>query len=280
MTTEERDPIGSRLKAARETAGYTGTGLAEALGWPSGTGKYKISKIERGRQIPTAEDITAWAQATGMNDRLRDQLISKAAEAEATRDTYSKRAAHGQEPIQDDYTKRAARTKRFTFFEMTFIPRYLQTPDYMRATLQEHHDKHGTVDDVAAAVRKRQESVRFLTDPDKQFTFLIDEPVLRRRRFPASIMRAQLFHLSSAIGLDNVTLAIYPSLSRQVNSNTESSFEIFDDEACIETAVTDEEHLADKVEVLETLFARYWQDAVTGDDARQLILDAINHLPA
>jgi transcriptional regulator with XRE-family HTH domain len=279
---ETRDTIlGASLKKAREAAGLTGVQLAQRLGWAATTGKGKVSKLEGGRQTPTSDEISAWATATGVNERLRDQWLALAEQEREEQANYRARMAGGQQAIQRQYGDLASHTTRFTFFETFVFPRYLQTPEYMRAILQEHHDKHGTFDDVAAAVKERQGSVRLLLDDTKTFVFLLDEPLLRRTRFPASIMRPQLIQLMSVIGLPNVTLAIYPSLSRPVHSYTESSFEIFDDVAFIETALADERKLlADDVEILERLFARYMQDAVVNEDARPLIADALAALPA
>lgn len=282
--TTRHDTLGTALQKARKAANLTGEELAERCGFRTKSGnlaKDKISKIESGKQLITADEVDAWANATGVGERVRDQWKLLAEQAEEHRSSnYRKRGAQGQQPVQKAFTDLAEETSRFTFFEMTFLPRYLQIPDYTRAVLQEHHDKHGTIDDVAAATRERQSSTRFLYDDSKKFHFLIDEPVLRRTRFPASIMRPQLLHLMSVIGLDNVTLAVYPSLSRPVNSLTESSFELFDDIGYIETALEDAPRLlADDVEELEKLFERYWEDAAIGEDARTIILDAIAHLP-
>lgn len=281
MTNPEVPPtrgteLGASLKKARGT--LTQTELAERAGWDK-SGKTKVSKIESGKQLPDPEDLDAWASATGASDRLRDQWKALATQAEELRSNYKKRARHGQQPVQKAYSDLAAETTNFRFFEMTFLPRYLQVPEYTRAVLQEHHDKHGTVNDVEAAAQERQGSVHYLYDSSKRFVFLIDEAVLRRRRFPASIMRPQLDRLLSAIGLSNVTLAIYPSLSRPVHSLTESSFELFDDIGYVESALEDAPRLlADDVERLEGLFDRYWQDAAIGDEARRLILDATSVL--
>jgi len=273
---EARTPLGASLKQARNNAGLTGAQLGEQLGWRPSTIKGKVSKIERGDQTPPDEEILAWAQVTGVSDRVRDQWLTIAAEERREPVNYRQRIAGGQEQIQQEYTDRAESTTRFAFFETAVIPRYLQTPEYMREVLQEHHDKHGGIEDVAGAVRRRQESVKYLLNSSKSFTFLLDESILRGTRFPPSIMRPQLFNLISASRLDTVTLGIYPSLSRPVNSYTESSFEIFDDIAFIETALADERKLlADNVEILERLFARYWQDAVVDEEARAMIADAM-----
>lgn len=278
---EARTALGESLKKAREKAGLTGAELSERLGWNVSTGKGKVSKIENKGQIPTDEELNGWAAVTGVSDRLRNQWISLAAtDRQELAANYRQRLASGQRSVQKQYTDRAETTTRFVFFETAVFPRYLQIPEYMRIMLQEHHDKHGTIDDVAAAVKERQASVRYLLDDSKDFTFLLDESILRGRRFPPSVMRPQLFQVMSVIGLANVTLGIYPSLSRDVHSVTESSFEIFDDVAYIETALADERKLlADDVEILERLFARYWEDAVTGDEARAMITDVLAALP-
>lgn len=265
--------LGASLKKARGE--LTGTDLSEHAGWGK-SGKTKVSKIEGGTQTPSEADLDAWAAITGVSDRVRDQWKLLAVQAATQKaGNYKKRASNGQEIVQREYSDLAAQTNIFRFFEMTFIPRYLQIPEYTRFVLTEHHEKHGAVNDIDAATHARQGSVQYLYDASKTFTFLIDEPVLRKTRVPAAIMRPQLDRLLSAVGLPNVTLAIYPSLSSPVGSFTESSFEIFDDIAYIETAAEDGSRLlADDVERLEGLFRRYWQDAATGDDARQLILNA------
>lgn len=261
--------LGASLKKAR--GALTQTELADRAGWGK-TGKTKVSKIESGKQLPDEDDLDKWATATGVGDRLRDQWKLLAGQAGELRSNYKKRARHGQQPVQKAYSDLAAQTTHFRFFEMAFFPRYLQIPEYSRAVLQEHHDKHGTIDDVEAATQERQSSVYHLYDPAKTFVFLIDEPVLQKRNLPGPIMRRQLDRLMSAIGLTNVTLAIYPSLSRRVRSTTEGSFELFDDLGYLENPLEDAtRRLADDVERLESLFDRYWRDAVVGDEARQLI---------
>lgn len=285
MTSDDQNQVarelGASMRQARTAAGFTQAELAERAGWPEGSRKTKVSKIEGGRQLPTATDIDAWAAATGVDDRVHKQWKTLAVQAGSERSAgYAKRLAGGQERVQREYTDLAEETIRFRFFETFVIPRYLQVPQYTRAVLEEYHDKFDSVDDIAAATKERQRSVNYLYDDTKTFVFLIDEPVLRRRRFPPSIMRAQLHNLLSAIGLDRVTLGIYPSLSRPVRTLTESSFELFDDIGFIETALEDDRRLlAGDVLKLEALFDRYWQDAAVNEDARPIILDAIAALP-
>ncbi len=282
MTNREPNPtlLGESLKKARTEAGLTQDQLAEQIGWEKTTGKSKVSKIESGRQVPSDGDINDWAAATAAEDRLREQWKTLASEAEeARRLSYKSRLGGGQAAVQREWTDRAANTTRFRFFETFGIPRYLQVPEYTRAMLEEFGN-YSTVNDLDAAVQARLASGRYLYDTSKSFAFLIDEPVLRRRRFPPAVMRPQLHALQAAIGLSNVRLGIYPSLSRPVSRLTPSHFNLFDDMGFIETALGGATQLLyDSVAELDELFEAYWRDAVEGAEARELILAAIADLP-
>ena len=71
MTTpayqRERGRLAEALKALRVGAGLSGARLAEMLGWQQS----KVSKIETRRQLPSRDDIAAWASAVGARPRRR-----------------------------------------------------------------------------------------------------------------------------------------------------------------------------------------------------------------
>src|SRR6266704_656331 len=52
--------LAERLQRMRKAAGLTGDQLAARLGWKS---RSKIPKLENGRQMPTEDEIRAWADA-------------------------------------------------------------------------------------------------------------------------------------------------------------------------------------------------------------------------
>lgn len=269
------DGLATRLRNAR------GDMLAKDLAAQAKWLATKVSKIESGKQLPSVDDLNTWAAITGIKEPLLGQLHAMLVEAQAFHTDYKNRMRNGQKAVQQEYNDLAETTTSFRFFEMAGIPRYLQLPQYTRALLQEMHDQHGSVDDVDEATAARQESVSYLHQLHRRFEFIIEEPVLRRRRLPPSVMRSQLFHLGTAIGLPNVRLGIYPSLSRQVRWTPQNSFELFDDVGYVETFATDGPRLlADEVAKYDVVMARLWEDAVEGDEARQLILDAIADLPA
>lgn len=272
--------LGASLRKARTEAKLTQANLAQQAGWKESTGKSKVSKTESGEQVPDADDLERWARATGVDARLLDQWKILAAEEDARRNaSYKNRLKGGQAPVQQEWTKRAEESTRFRFFETFVVPRYLQVPEYTRATLEEFKT-FSSVDDLDAAVKVRQASTRLLYDPDKSFQLIIDEPVLRRKRFPRSVMRPQLLFLQSVIGEED-QLRIYPSLSRRVSKLTPSSFELFDNLGYIETAAGGAKPLLyDTVAQLERTFDELWSEAVGGDAAREIIALALKELPA
>lgn len=284
MSDDKQDPrkgnqqLAERLKKARTDKGLTQTELAAHADWGD-SGKTKVSKIESGRQLPSEADIDQWATATGLSGRLVKQLKAMLVEAEQLRTSYRKRMVKGQAPVQQEYTDLAETTTSFRFFETFVLPRYIQVPEYALAVLSEFK-RHASINDVEEAVNVRLSSIRFLYDPAKRFEFLINEPVIRSRRFPPEVMRPQLDRLLSVIGLRNVRFGIYPQISAPTRRLPVSSFELFDDIGFIETALGDgPKLLADDVERLDQDLAEFWADAFEGDDARALILDAINALP-
>lgn len=59
--------LGARLRALRAIRYRSGSALARALDWP----QTKVSKIERGAQLPSQADLTAWVEAAGAGRRDR-----------------------------------------------------------------------------------------------------------------------------------------------------------------------------------------------------------------
>jgi transcriptional regulator with XRE-family HTH domain len=263
--------LANRLKAAR--GAMLARELAAATGWqPS-----KISKIEAGKQLPTPADLAEWAKHTGMDERLYEQLKVMLDEALALRIDYSQRYRHGQTGVQQEYNDLAQQTKSFRFFETAVVPRYLQVPEYTRALLQEFRP-YASVDDVDEATRERQKSVDYLYT-DRQFAFLLDEPVLRRKSVPPEVMHDQLDRLMAVIGRRNIRLGIYPSLSQRVQRTPINGFELFDDIGYSETWIGEGPRLlVDAVSKYDEVLDQLWQEAAEGDAARELINKAIAEL--
>ncbi len=121
--------LGARLRALREGAGFSGAELAAALG--SGWRQSKNSKPETGRQLPTLNEITEWAAATGADPQ---PLVALRSRASAEYGSWKERTAGaGSALARQDQVDALARSCTFLAeFRAVLIPGYLQTPDYMK----------------------------------------------------------------------------------------------------------------------------------------------------
>lgn len=267
------DGLATRLRKARGDT--PAKELATAAGWlPS-----KVSKIEAGKQLPSPDDLKAWAQHTGVDDILLGQWQAMLVEAQAFRSDFEMRMRDGQKAVQREYNDLIATATVFRFFEMTYVPRFLQIPEYTKIVLKEQHKLHGGIDDVDAAVDERQESVGYLYDSKRQFEFIIDEALLLRQRVEPAVMRQQLDRLQSVIGLRNVRLGIMP-LGEPIGIFPQNSFELYGDVGYVETFYGDDPKLLiDVVSKYNRVMDLLWESAVDGDKARRIILAAQARLP-
>lgn len=76
-------PLNEVLRQWRIAASLSGRQLADALAWPAS----KVSRIEHGRQLPLASEITAIAALCGATHEQADELIAQLSDFEANRRT-------------------------------------------------------------------------------------------------------------------------------------------------------------------------------------------------
>ena len=156
--------LAERLNGLREAAGLTGEALAGTLGWsPS-----KVSKIQNGRQLPTAKDIQAWAGATG-HPEVTDELLALRRQAETINTRWRRRLGEGGEPtVQQDINELTRNAARIRNAQVTVIPGLLQTPGYARAIFTQVSAVYPAVD-IDAAVEARMRRREILHEEDRTF---------------------------------------------------------------------------------------------------------------
>jgi transcriptional regulator with XRE-family HTH domain len=266
--------LAARLRDLRLDSKMSGKEFAEAAGWAQS----KVSRIENGRQLPSAEDIRKWADVLVLEPALVVELNEQLADLLAARNDWRRRAHQGQVAIQADYNRLAAESTLIRQFDTASIPGLLQTPGYARQMLaQAIILGHLERDDVEPALALRLQRQQALYDPGKRFEFLIDEAVLRRLVCPPPVMRGQLDRLQTMVGMPNIRLGIVP-LGMQLEIVPQNGFVLYDDLAFAETftseGVCSEEESAAYARILDLL----WQDAVTEEAARRLIVAAAHAL--
>jgi transcriptional regulator with XRE-family HTH domain len=250
----------------REAAGLTGNELAARLGWGAKSGPPKISKIENGRQMPTANDIRTWATATGQGEQI-PELLEMLADLQSVH-TRKRITRPGGVQLQDDYDQRIRAATHIRNMEIAIIPGLLQTAPYTRSVMTQVSAVYGSMD-VDAAVQARMQRQEVLYDSSKTFAFLTTEAALRLMPCPAHVMLGQLDRLLSLELLDNVTLGVIPF--GELSMTPVNGFLLLDDQLIIETYSGEDREHGTESAVHSRIFDMLMANALTGKESRRLI---------
>ena len=261
--------LASRLRMLRTNKGVKSQDLAARLDW----GATKVSKIENGKQLPSPAEIRSWVAATVADSSVADELIDLLEEAKAVHMGWRDRMKSGQAGVQTSYNQLLHDATTIRLFETVYIPGPLQVPEYARRVLTEMITLHNLDNtDIDEAVAERMSRHQLLYDTSKQFDLLITEPVLRWRLCPVPTMIAQLDRLQTVIDLPNVRFGIIP-LAGEISVTPQNSFGVYDELVIVDTFVGeiiyDE---GDEAETYSSILDQLWKQAVSGGEARQLIV--------
>lgn len=269
--------LASRLRELRTGTDLTGSQLAEALCWI----QPKVSKIENGKQFPSAADVEAWVRACGGTDDTVAAMLDLRGESETQHRKWRQQVRGGQVAIQQDYDDMVRQATVIRNAEVTTVPGLLQTPDYARQQALQGVPLHGAdPDEIDATMAARIRRQDVLYDPSKRFEFVITEACLRLLYVPAEAMLAQMDRLLGlTFGRDNLQFGIIP-FGRVLPAVPWNGFLILDDLAIVE-------HFAGELRVRDVQAATYAKamdllmgEAVTGEQARALIVRAMEDIRA
>jgi transcriptional regulator with XRE-family HTH domain len=272
----ERLTLAERLFRLRKGAGLTGDQLATQLSWGA-TGRTKVSKIENGRQVPTPEEIQAWALATSHPEAGGD-LLELLADMRLTHTRWRSRLKKdgSQATIQQDFDARTRAATRVRWAELTLIPGLLQTSAYARSVITQAVALYPGDPDIDAAVQARMQRQDVLYDQSKTFEFVLTEAALRMLPCPPQVMLGQLDRLLS-LGLDNVTLGIIPFGQAPLIPLT--GFYLLDDDLTLEHwGGKIQDHAGEQTALYQRIFETLMAEVVTGEDARRLITRTAENL--
>lgn len=264
--------LAERLSGLRRAAGLTGDRMAADLGWP----RSKISKIENGRQMPAAQDIRAWAARCG-HPESTDELLDMFADVANAGRRWKKELRKGHAVVQTDLDKRMQEATRFRNAEIALIPGLLQTAAYARSIITESAAVNEVAqDDIEAAVTARMRRRDIIYESSKTFEFVITEAALRFMPCTTQVMLGQLDRLLG-LDMDNLTLGIVP-MGIPLSMTPVHGFLIIDDLALVETFHKEFEVPESDVAVYQRIFDRLMAEAATGEQARRLIVAAVEDL--
>ncbi|TJZ52913.1 helix-turn-helix domain-containing protein [Streptomyces piniterrae] len=267
---QARAALGARLRELRTSrpgGRLTGTQLAERLGWTQS----KVSKLERGRQTATVEDLQRWAEGTDQPE-VFGELRALLHGIESHHRSWRRQLASGHRAVQENLNVQHAQSTVFHAWQNAMIVGVLQTPDYARHIFSCYADLHRSPKDIEDAVRARMQRQQGIYDHRRKYHILMWEAALYSLVCPPPVLVGQLDRLTGAIGMDTVKLGIVP-LSAPVKIPPASGFLIHDERL----AVVETWHAELWIEDADSVatYLRTWQtlqkSAVYGADAHRII---------
>ncbi|WP_067653005.1 helix-turn-helix domain-containing protein [Nocardia harenae] len=273
MTTppdEAKEALGKRLRELRLNAELTGTELANRAGWHQS----KVSKVERGKTMPTDTDIRAWCLHTNSEDHIPD-LIATIRDIDSAYLEWRRVLGTGTKKRQEAQVKLEAGTEFMRWYEPFLIPGLLQTAEYAEEIMRNVIGFYGITDDLDEGVSKRLERQQILYRKNHRFHFLVSEQALYTTVGDDQIMIGQLDRLLAVIGMPRVTFGIVPAQSRY--KVFISNMIMFDNRLVMVEGLTAELTITQPREVAQygRAFNTLAEQALTGDRARELIRIAL-----
>lgn len=276
-----RNALADRLTELRIAAGLSGNALAKRMK----VVQSRVWKIEHGELMPTAEDLRAWANATGRDD-VADDLVSMLGPTRAEQAfAVEFRRRGGAAAYQDRLREIEERVGRIGEFEVAVIPGFLQTADYARelfsvpSGLRSWDNSPAVIEDSVNARLRRQEVIYA---PGKQIQVVLGEGALRTLLVPSEILAAQLGKLLSVMRLPTVELGVIGF--GQKMPTYPLGFRVYGDELIVTESIAGERYFAadmepDEVAAFLEAFDVLRQAASYGDEAETIIRRVLDDLP-
>lgn len=270
--SSQRLRLGNRLRELRAREFRSGSALARELGWV----QTRVSKLERGVQLPSVKDLEAWAAAVGAGEEtveeLRDLLAAARIEQASWSALYSSGSSADWQARIGEQEAEAAVIREYA---PSMLPGIIQTATYAREALSAPAGPLLTgatpaaIDGMVAARVKRQE---LLYQDTTLVRVLLGEAALRMRFGSMTTLLGQLDRLVALAGLPTVELAVLPE-SDPSPLLPLAAFSIHDEDTLWVETLTNEWKTAapDDVQTHVAAFDLAFEAAATGDDAVALI---------
>jgi hypothetical protein len=230
----------------------------------------KVSKIERGFLLPSAEDVKALCEVYELPASQRQELTALVTELrEEAR--YRVILARGMAEMQRRIAQLEASAALVRSFQPAMVIGLLQTPAYMRCVFgAQAPGLEVSAEDVDAAVAAREARTRLLDDLSKSFILIMTEGALRWHADSPAVMIEQITVIADAARRLNVRVGIIP-WTTPVRLFPRHGFHLYDADAVIvgtETATATMTGAAD-IETYIELFAALAELAAFDDAAQE-----------
>lgn len=199
-----RDELSRTLRELREAANLSTRDVSKVTGFSPA----KISRIERGINIPTEDDVAALVRASQGPGDVRARLVSMAANIQGERRLVVMARGKGNPAaFQERLLRIEASTEHLTTFTPTVVPGLLQTEAYLRELIA----YRGLPDEkVEAFIAGRLNRQRLLENPTHRFTLITTTGALGWRAGTTEQMTEQVEHITRQSQRANVRIGIIP----------------------------------------------------------------------
>ncbi len=271
-----RQRLGGQLRELRLAAGLSGRAFAAAAGCQAS----KVSQIEKAIRPASMADVRLWCHVCGASPQRTEELLKEQAAVArlwiAFRDLGRRTGLNATQKMLSG--NMWERVRLFRTYQTKVVPGLLQTAAYMTAIMTGVRQERGVeVDDIAEAVAERIGRQGYLLQRDRQFVFVVEEPVLRFRPYGTRIQRDQLTHLLDVMRLPSVSLCIIPMDAGRRGHRPRESFDITDSDLVTIELLSGFLSLThpDEIGAYVTAWEHLFSIAVQGKAARTLIRDAL-----
>jgi transcriptional regulator with XRE-family HTH domain len=246
--------------------------MARNLGWqPS-----RVSKLELGTQLPSADDLTAWVAATGADTEVRAQLDELLTQARIRHTVFSEEYRAGTIASNQALIGQAeAGARLIREYRPSLIPGIVHTVAYARELLTIPGGltlTGGTPQQAELIIAERLKRQQLLYQPGRRIQILLGEAALRVHFGTVDALLGQLDRLVAVSGLEAVELGILPARVASPLMPM-AGFRLNDDQTLIVEILTREIESSDpeEIEAHVKAFEIAWEVAAKGPDAVALI---------
>jgi transcriptional regulator with XRE-family HTH domain len=281
--TEQRRRLAGLLSQLRQAAGLSQTDF----GSRAGMNQSKVSRLETARQLPTVDDIQAWADAVSADDATRSQLRERFEAALVETTSFADELRHGF-AVAQARIGRAERTTSIVRAYSLIVPGLLQTAEYARRLINMQAELHqGLFGDTTEALAAWMDRQQALYRPGGRYEFVVPESALRWRPGPdgTTVLVAQLHHLAAVSKLVSVRFGVIPERAGATPA-VPHDFTMYGEpeaDADVEVVIyttTRPLRIREPAEVAtyRDLWGKLTDQAVFGDDAQVMIAELANAL--
>ncbi|MBV9142239.1 MAG: helix-turn-helix domain-containing protein [Pseudonocardiales bacterium] len=201
--------MGARLRELRASAFRSGSALARHLGWQ----QTKVSKLETGKQLPSAADLDAWVEAVKADEGVRAELSGLLTQARIQYSTWTDMDPVDIVATQAKIGATEASEVILRGYQPAMIPGILQTAAYARELLTIPGVPPNFVsapEQIEALIAQRIKRQELLYQPNREVQIVIGEAALTVHFGTIGTLLGQLDRLVAITGLPSVDLRVLP----------------------------------------------------------------------